>query len=167
MVLPFVCVSLQSAIGGLCSVKRLKLLTSSKSRPVPTPIREGVSMNQQMITTPKGERMVVLPEAEYLRLLEALEDSEDRAAVRRFRDRLATGEEELLPSAMVDAILDGESRVRIWREHRGLTAAALAKKAGIASAYLSQIETGKREGTVETYRKLAAALGITLDDLIG
>ena len=47
------------------------------------------------------------------------------------------------------------------------TAAALAKKAGIASAYLSQIETGKREGTVETYRKLASALGITLDDLIG
>ena len=43
--------------------------------------------------------------------------------------RLAAGEEELLPAAMVDAILDGESRVRVWREHRGLTAAALAKAA--------------------------------------
>jgi transcriptional regulator with XRE-family HTH domain len=80
---------------------------------------------------------------------------------------LATGEEELLPSAIVDAILDGQNRVRVWREHRGLTAAALAKQAGIASAYLSQIETGKREGTVEADRKLASALGITLDDLIG
>ncbi len=124
-------------------------------------------MNQQVITTPKGERMVILPEAEYLRLLEAIEDSEDVESVRRFKERLATGEEELLPSAIVDAILDGQNRVRVWREHRGLTAAALAKQAGIASAYLSQIETGKREGTVETYRKLAAALGITLDDLVG
>ena len=124
-------------------------------------------MNQQIITTPKGERMVVLPEAEYLRLLGEIEDNEDRAAVHLFRERLASGEEELLPSAMVDAILSGESRVRVWREHRGLTAAALAKEAGIASAYLSQIETGKREGTVETYRKLAWALGITLDDLLG
>jgi DNA-binding XRE family transcriptional regulator len=124
-------------------------------------------MNQQVITTPKGERMVILPEAEYLRLLAAVEDSEDLESVRRFKERLATGEEELLPAAMVDAILEGESRVRVWREHRGLTAAALAKQAGIASAYLSQIETGKREGTVDTYRKLASALGITLDDLIG
>jgi len=124
-------------------------------------------MNQQVITTPKGERMVILPEAEYLRLLAAVEDSEDLESVRRFKERLATGEEELLPSAMVDAILDGQNRVRVWREHRGLTAAALAKQAGIASAYLSQIETGKREGTVDTYRKLASALGITLDDLIG
>lgn len=124
-------------------------------------------MNQQIITTPKGERLVVLPEAEYVRLLEALEDIEDLNAVRLFKERLAAGEEELLPAAMVDAILDGESRVRVWREHRGLTAAALAKAAGIASPYLSQIETGKREGTVETYRKLAIALGITLDDLLG
>jgi DNA-binding XRE family transcriptional regulator len=124
-------------------------------------------MNQQIITTPKGERMVVLPEAEYVRLLEALEDIEDRNAVRQFKERLAAGDEELLSAAMVDAILEGESRVRVWREHRGLTAAALAKAAGIASPYLSQIETGKREGTVETYRKLAIALGITLDDLLG
>jgi DNA-binding XRE family transcriptional regulator len=124
-------------------------------------------MNQQIITTPKGERMVILPEAEYLHLLEAIEDSDDLESVRRFKERLATGEEELLPSAMVDAILDGQNRVRVWREYRDLTAAALAKQAGIASAYLSQIETGKREGTVETYRRLAAALGITLDDLIG
>ena len=95
-----------------------------------------------------------------------LEEREDRESVRRFKERLATGEEELLPSAMVDAILDGQNRVRVWREHRGLTAAALAKQAGIPLAYLSQIETGKRVGTVETYRKSAAALGITLDDLI-
>lgn len=139
----------------------------SKLRPGVMPIREDETMKQQIITTPKGERMVILPEADYLRLLEAFEDSEDIESFRRFRALLATGEEELLPAAMVDAILNGENRIRVWREHRGLSATALAKTAGIAAAYLSQIETGKRDGTVETYRKLADALRVSLDDLIG
>jgi transcriptional regulator with XRE-family HTH domain len=48
-----------------------------------------------------------------------------------------------------------------------MKAGALAEAAGIAQAYLSQIETGKREGTVDTYRKLAEALRISMDDLLG
>jgi transcriptional regulator with XRE-family HTH domain len=44
---------------------------------------------------------------------------------------------------------------------------ALAETVGIAPAYLSQIETGKRDGTLETYRKLANALRLTLDELAG
>ena len=51
---------------------------------------------------------------------------------------------------MVDRILNGENLVRVWREHRGLTVSALAQMAGIAQPYLSQIETGKREGTLQT-----------------
>ncbi len=124
-------------------------------------------MTEQFITTPEGERMVVLSERDYRALLEARDDAEDLKAVRAFKDRMKRGEEELLPAAMVDAILNGENRIRVWREHRGLTALALAKAADIAAAYLSQIETGKRDGTVETYRKLAKALRVSLDDLIG
>ena len=125
------------------------------------------AMNAQTITTPAGERLVVLPEAEFATLVEAAEDGADRAAVADFRLLFAAGEEELVPSAVVDRLLGGESRVRVWREHRGMKAGALAEAAGIAQAYLSQIETGKREGTVDTYRKLAEALRISLDDLLG
>lgn len=50
---------------------------------------------------------------------------------------------------------------------RGLKAGALAEKVGLAQVYLSQIETVRREGTVETYCKIAAALGVGLDDLLG
>jgi hypothetical protein len=32
--------------------------------------------------------------------------------------------------------------------------------------YLSQIETGKRDGTAQTMKKLALALDVTVDDLI-
>lgn len=124
-------------------------------------------MNAQFITSPNGERLVVLAEADYEALVQSAEDAEDAASVRRFQERLASGEEELLPAAMVDRILDGENPIRVWREHRGLSVKALAEKAGITPAYLSQVETGKRDGTVETLRKLAGALGATLDDLVG
>lgn len=123
-------------------------------------------MTKQVIISPSGERLVVLPEADYDQLVEAAEDAEDTAAVARFRARLASGEEELIPAAMVDRMINGESRVRVWREHRGLSATALAERAGIAQPYLSQIESGKRDGTVETYKKIAAVLGVSIDDLV-
>ena len=124
-------------------------------------------MNAQIIVSPAGERLVVIPEADYDVLLAAVEDAADAAAVDTFRRRLAAGEEELIPAEIVDRILDGENRIRVWRDHRRLTSAALAEKAGIAQAFLSQIETGKRDGTVVTLRKIAAALGVTIDDLVG
>jgi len=123
-------------------------------------------MTAQFIMTATGERLVVLPEAEYAALLAIAEDAEDGEIVREFRRKLAAGEEELVPSAVVDRILNGENLVRVWREHRGLTVSALAQMAGIAQPYLSQIETGKREGTLQTMKKIADALKITLDDLV-
>lgn len=124
-------------------------------------------MNAQTIVTPAGEHLVVLSEADFRALSEAAEDNADRLAVGEFRRRLAAGEEELLPSGMVDRILGGENRIRVWREHRGLTARALAEAAGIAQPFLSQIETGKREGTVDTLRRIAEVLSATIDDLVG
>lgn len=123
-------------------------------------------MTRQVIVTPAGERLVVLPEADYEALVEASEDAEDSAAARRTQARLESGGEELLPAAMVERLLTGESPVRVWREHRGLSATALAERAGIAQPYLSQIESGKRDGAVETYRQIALVLDVTVDDLI-
>jgi len=124
-------------------------------------------MDPQIVTTPSGERLVVIPEADYETLLAAAEDAVDAAAVEAFRRKLATGDEEPISAAIVDRILDGESRIRVWRDHRGLTSSALAEKAGIAQAFLSQIETGKRDGTIDTLRRIAAALGVSLDELAG
>ncbi len=124
-------------------------------------------MTVQFITTPSGERLAVLPEREYEALVAVAEDAADHAAVAEFRARLAAGEEEMIPSEIVDRLLAGENPVRVWRSHRGLTVTELADKAGVAQPYLSQIETGKRDGTIETMRRIAAALGLTLDDLVG
>ena len=124
-------------------------------------------MNARTIVTPAGERLVMLPEAEYEALLDAAEDSADRDAVATFRAKIAAGEDELVPAAIVDRILAGENRIRVWRGHRGLTVSALAERSGVGQPFLSQIETGKREGTVETLRRIASDLTVTLDDLAG
>jgi len=118
-----------------------------------------------IITTPSGDRMAVIPLAEYERLVEAAEDAADVRAYDEAKRRLAAGEDELIPAEFVGRMIDGENKVRVWREYRGLTIKALAEAAGLTSAYLSQIETGVREGTVETYKKIAAALRVKIDDV--
>jgi DNA-binding XRE family transcriptional regulator len=123
-------------------------------------------MKERLELTIDGEAFVALSRDAYDRLVEAAEDAADAAAIARFEQRLAAGEEEFVPSAMVDRILAGENLVRVWREHRGLTVSALAEMAGIAQPYLSQIETGKREGTLQTMKKIAGALRVKLDDLV-
>ena len=72
----------------------------------------------------------------------------------------------MIPTGIVDQLLGGENPIRVWRDHRGLTGRALAEQAGIVPATLSQIETGKRKGTVDTLKALAAALGVMVDDLV-
>jgi len=125
-----------------------------------------MSNDLQVIITPNGDRLVVIPEPAFERLRDAAELAEDIAAYDEVKRRLAVGEEEFVPSEMVGRILAGENPVRVWREHRGLSASALAEKAGIAQPYLSQIETGRREGTLRTMKKIADALQVTVDDLI-
>lgn len=125
-----------------------------------------MSSNLQFIVAPNGDRLVVMPEDVFERLREAAEMAEDVAAYDEFKRRLAAGEEEFVPSEVVDRILSGENLVRVWREHRGMTVAALAEKAGITQPYLSQIENGKREGTLQTMKKIAEALKLRLDDLV-
>ncbi len=72
---------------------------------------------------------------------------------------------EAFPADVAHRIADGDNPVRVWREYRGLKAVTLARNAGISPAYLSEIETGKKEGTFRTMAMLARHLGISLDDL--
>ena len=119
----------------------------------------------QVIESPGGERMVVLPLKDYEQLTRAAEDLADVRAYDAARRRLAAGEDELVTAAHANRILDGENSVRVWREFRGLSVKDLAERAGISAAYLSQLEGGSRQGTLTTMKALAAALSLDLDDL--
>lgn len=116
----------------------------------------------QTITTPSGEKLVVIPLEQY----EALLDAADIAAAEKTAARLRSGEEELVPASVVAELVTGGNPVRVWRRHRGLTARALASRAGISPAFLSEIETGRKEGSVSALKRLAEALSVDLDDLV-
>lgn len=54
----------------------------------------------------------------------------------------------------------------IYRKYRKMTQVQLAEKAGIARAYLAQLETGKKQGSVEVLKKIASTLNLDLDDIV-
>jgi hypothetical protein len=114
---------------------------------------------------------VTVSRAEYEALIERIEDLEDAMEVAKFRaEEEARGVDvvraDCLSGALVDRLLAGEHPVRIWREQRGLTGAALAAKAGIPASYVSEIEGRRKPGSITAYRRLATALDVTLDDLV-
>ena len=109
-----------------------------------------------------GAPCAIVPIRDYDQLRDALEDAADREALRQSR---ASGEE-LVPDALVDRLGGGGNPVRVWREYRGLTATALARRAKVSNAQLSAIENGAATGSVQTLRDIADALGVTVDDLL-
>lgn len=116
--------------------------------------------------TPSGDEMVVMPREDYDALVEAAEMLSDVAAYDRFKEKLAAGEEELIPAEFVYRMLDGENPVRVWRDFRALSAKDLAASAGISATYLSEIESGKKEGSLSALRKIAKALKVDLEDIL-
>ena len=73
--------------------------------------------------------MVILPRKEYEQLCETVEDADDIRVYDKAKQRLSTGENEMVPGEFADRILESENPVRIWREYRGLNVKELAGKA--------------------------------------
>ena len=107
---------------------------------------------------------VLLRFADWERVREIIEDAEDLESVRRVE---ADPNQDRIPLAVVKRLLDDENPVKVWREHRGLTQQALADAAGLPQSTVARLESGARKGTVAQMRRLASALGITLDTLCG
>jgi DNA-binding XRE family transcriptional regulator len=110
--------------------------------------------------------MVTIPKDEYLRLKALEEDLADLQSVAELLQRLDVGEEELIPAAVVDRLLDGQAPLLVWREYRSLTQAELARRSGVNRVQIIDIEAGRKTGSVETLRKLASTLQIEIDDLV-
>ncbi len=117
----------------------------------------------QVIRSPSGEEMVVIPRAEYEALLEradrGAEDAEDVAIYDARKAELAA-DGLVLPAEVSAAVLRGESRLRAIRNWRDVTQVYLAHETNIGQGYLSDLESGRRTGTPETIAKLARALDV-------
>ena len=117
----------------------------------------------QYIRSGNKKTHVVMPLDIFNRLVKAAEDLEDIAL---YDEAKSNDDGFRIPHEIVTkTIINGENPVKVWREHRGLTVESLATAAGISKPYLSQIENGKRHGTMRVMKALAKALDLPLDVL--
>lgn len=107
---------------------------------------------------------ITLKRSTYDGLLQRIEDLEDAMEMRTIETQAHN--RRYLPDELVGRRLEGEHPLRLWREHRQLTMEALAKRARTAQSYISEIETGKKPGSVAALKRLADALDVTIDDIV-
>lgn len=118
----------------------------------------------QIIKTPDGHELVVLPRAEYDALVAAAAEAEEEAADIAIYDKriadLAAGRHALLPPEVSRAMLRGDSLLKALRKWRGISQIDLSHRLGLAQGYLSDLESRRRQGTPETLVAIAKALEI-------
>ena len=108
----------------------------------------------------------VVPIDAYHRLLMLAEDREDLIAADQAIKELRSGQDELVPADVADALLAGENPIKVWRTHRGFTQETLAQATGVTKQFIYQLAHGKSSPKVDTLTKLAHALHVDLDDLV-
>ena len=123
-------------------------------------------MNVQLIERDGKPEWAVLPYAEYEHLMALLEDMQDTGDAQRIMSNLARGEDEALPQAVAQRLLNDEAPLRVWREYRGLSQTQLAEAAGVTQAMVTMIETGRRKGQTSTLKRLADVLEVDVDDFL-
>jgi DNA-binding XRE family transcriptional regulator len=125
-------------------------------------------MAVQFKKTGKGE-VAILPRKEYEALVakaaEADEDEGTARLVARARREIAAGAA-VIPFDVVNRIAEGEHPVRVVREWRDMTQLRLAQKADIGQGYISDLENGRRKGTVAALKEIARVLDVPLDLLV-
>jgi len=125
-------------------------------------------MNVRFQKTARGE-VAILPRKDYealvARAAEADEDKGTARLVRRGRDAVAVGAP-LLPKDVVDRLANGDNPVRILREWRDKPQQYISFKTGLSQGYISDLETGRRNGTAAALRLIADVLNVPLDLLV-
>ena len=119
-------------------------------------------MSVQVIKKGDQPEWAVVPYKIYLELVEKAEMLQDVQDYDSAKAALERGDDELVPSEVVYAILDGENPIKVWREYRGMSQPETAEKAGISVPYLSQLETNKRKGSLNVLAAIAKVLQVSL-----
>ena len=123
-------------------------------------------MNAQIIEKNGKPEWAIIPYGEFIKIQELLENAEDIKDIEENLKAIEENREIVVPGEVTFAIVDGIHPIRAWREYKNLRINALAKRVGISGSYLSQIENGKRNPTIETLKAIASALEIEPEMLI-
>ncbi len=129
---------------------------------------EETDMNVRFQKTARGE-VAILPRKEYdVLVAKAAEADEDRGTARLVkvaREAVAAGAP-LLPKHVVDRLAAGDNPVRVLREWRDKPQEYISFKTGLSQGYISDVETGRRNGTAAALRLIADALNVPLDLIV-
>ena len=71
-----------------------------------------------------------------------------------------------MPDSVVDYPQIGQ-RIKRLRNQRGMTQEALAEATSLSVPYISHLERAVKKGSLETLTRIAAALGVTVHELLG
>lgn len=112
-------------------------------------------MTPTLIETPNGERLILLPEADYRELVARAEGRQTEV------DRQV-----IVPAEIANRIFAGESPLRVYSQWRDMTATHLALKTGLSEGHISDIMKGRRNASPKARAKLAEVLELHPDDLI-
>ena len=137
------------------------LLADNKEEGLDIKILEGFTNERTIYWAKPYKQYAIVPADTYALLLEKAEMLDD---IKAYDEAMAI-DEELVPVEVVDRLITGEYKIKVWREYRGISQVALAEKVNMAQATIAQIEVGKRIGSVATLKKIAGALNIDLDGL--
>ncbi len=110
-----------------------------------------------------SRKFVLVPIEQYNQLLADLEMLKD---VHDFRAAKAVDEETFPAEVINRLILNQENPIKVYREYRGLTQKQLADQVGIQRAYLAEIETGRKSGSIKTLKAIAEALDVDLMSIL-
>lgn len=123
-------------------------------------------MGEQIITL-NGVQYAILPLKVFEQLREIAEDYQDAAAANKVAEKIKSGEMELFPASIIEAIeLEDKNPVKVYREYRKMTQEELAEKAGISVHMVRKIENGESKGSVDTIKAIAEALRLNMELLV-
>jgi len=114
----------------------------------------------KFIVTPGGEKLAILPAQEYEDMRDALIHQSAMADYRAGRIGALSLDE-------VQALLAAPTPLAFWRAKRGMTQAALAKAARTTQPHVADLESGKHRGSLDVMARIAKALDISVDNLVG
>lgn len=107
---------------------------------------------------------VSLPVHHLVKILDHIKTLEHKFTESEFNSSPEVGPS--CPPEVARRIENGGNPVRIYRKHRGLTQKELAAQTGLSTSMLSELENGIKTGSLDTLKKLAAALDADLGLLI-
>ena len=124
-----------------------------------------LKINPKFIDIGGGVEIVILTRAEYDELLALASGAGGDGEPVAIDDAPMAGPQPAPDAAFPDEVnaylMAGDPLLMALRRWRNFTQGELAKRAGLAQGYVSDLESGRREGTGETLAALARALEVS------